>query len=86
MIPNVSKFAKYLNNDAFKASNKWLGLFIKRSNIVFRIMTGGRGDIDTTAVDGWKKRHPVLCDVYSPIDIFNINETGFPFRERNSKN
>ena len=50
------RFAKYLNNDIFKASNGWLDSFLKRNNIVFRTMTGETGDVDTATVNDRKKK------------------------------
>ena len=79
------KFARDLNNDTFKASNGWLDSFLKRNNIVFRTMTGERGDVDKTTVDDWKKKLPALCEGYRPEDIFNMDETGLFFRETTNK-
>ena len=62
------KFAKDLNNDTFKASNRWLDSLLKRSNIVFRTMTVERGDVDAITVDDWKKTLPALCEGYTPSE------------------
>ena len=69
------QFAKDLNNDTFKASNGWLDSLLKRNNIVFRTMTGERGDVDTTTNDDWKKNLPALCEGNRHEDIFNMDET-----------
>ena len=45
------KFSKNLNNDTF---NGWFDSLFKRNNIVFKTMTGERGDVDTTTVDDWR--------------------------------
>ena len=69
------KFAKYLNNDTFKASNGRLDSLLKRNNIVFRTLTGERGDVDTTTNDDWKKNLPALYEGYRHEDIFNMDKT-----------
>ena len=74
-------FAKELGITTFKGSNGWLGSFLKRHNIVFRTMSGERGDVDLTTVTDWKDRVPTIIDDYSPEDIFNMDETGLFYRD-----
>ena len=56
-------------------------VLIKRHNIVFGKMSGERGDVNQATVDEWKQRIPTVCEGYSPADIFNMDESGFFYRD-----
>ena len=74
------KFAEELKIDTFKASNGWLDGFMKRHNIVFKTMSGERGDVDIV-VEDWKSKLHELCQGYDPKDIFNMDKTGVFFKD-----
>ena len=74
-------FTKELDISDFKASNGWLDKFLKRNNIVSKMMSGERGDVSTDSVEDWKKRLPSFCEGYEPRNIFNMDESGIFFKE-----
>ena len=69
-------FAEEIRNSMFKSSNGWLESFLKRHIIVFKTISGERGDVDDSVCEDWKKKLPDICEGYEPKGIFIIDETG----------
>ncbi len=67
-------------DDQFKGSNGWLNRFKVRHSVVFRKISGESAKVNTTTIDEWKERLPILIDNYSENDIFNCDETGLFFK------
>lgn len=65
----------------FKASNGWLDKFIKRNDMVFRVLSGEGASIDSEVVDSWTEGLPAICANYNPENIFNTDETGLFFKQ-----
>ena len=78
------KFASELGVENLKTSNGWLDSFLKWNNIVFRVQSGERGEVDSD-VKNWKERIPFVCEGYAPSNIFNMDETGLFYRDKPSQ-
>lgn len=65
----------------FTASNGWLKKFLRRHEIVFRIISGEGAETDSTIVADWLTKLPEIHASYKPEDIFNIDETGLFYRQ-----
>lgn len=79
------QFANELNINSFKASNGWLQSFVTRHNLVFKKMSGERGDINNRTVEDYRRKIPDICEGYPDCDIFNMDETGLFFKDGKNK-
>lgn len=57
----------------FKASNGWHDKFIRRNDMVFRVLSGEGASVNSEIVDSWTKRPPSICANYNPENIFNAD-------------
>lgn len=82
MIQSKAKIiADAIGDREFAASNGLLQCFLARHNISLKAISGESNDIDSEAVDTWKKRLPELCAGFAERDIFNADETGLFFKQ-----
>ncbi|CAF4762350.1 unnamed protein product, partial [Rotaria sp. Silwood2] len=77
----AKKVAQELNDSSgFKASNGWLERFRVRYNVNFRVISGEGAAVDVHTIKDWKVRLPQIIEHYSPVDIYNCDETGLFFK------
>jgi len=70
-----------LKIEGFKASEGWLSNFKERHGIVFKSMQGEAAAVDLESVEKW--RQDILTQLlteYSPVNVFNVDETGLFWR------
>jgi hypothetical protein len=81
MQQQALKFAQYLNNKEFKASNGWLEKFKQRMNISYKKIVGEAGVIDRDTAAKWMNNIlPDLIKDYEEHDIFNADETSLFYK------
>lgn len=69
------KFASKLKNDSHMASNGSLESFRKRHNILFRLISGQRGNVNTDPVSHWNEKPKLSCNGYMDFKHFNIDKS-----------
>ena len=65
----------------FKASNGWLEKWKKRHNVKSYAICGESGNVDIDKAEEGKAFLASLCDGYTPANIFNMDETGYFYRD-----
>lgn len=74
------RFAQELHLEGFRASNGWLGCFLKRNNLQLSVI-GGERDLSRDVVEDFRSKLPLLCSGYEPRDIFTMNKSGLFYRD-----
>jgi len=72
--------AEAFQYDDFKASNGWLEKSKSRHNVKSYAISGESGNINVTVADEWKAALIILCEGFSPENIFNMDKKRFFFR------
>ena len=65
----------------WRASNGWLEKWKKRHNVKSYAICGESGNVDIDKAEEWKAFLASLCDGYTPANIFNMDETGYFYRD-----
>ena len=80
------RFAVFLQQPEFTASNGWLQKFCERYHISFKTIVGEAGLVDKSVTDNYLNEIlPNLIASYKPEDIFNADETALFYRAQPAK-
>ncbi len=80
------RFAVFLQQPEFTASNGWLQKFRERHHISFKTIVGEAGLVDKSVTDNYLNEIlPNLIASYKPEDIFNADETALFYRAQPAK-
>jgi hypothetical protein len=74
------EIARSLENE-FSASEGWLESFKSRHNISTRVISGESANDNVEIEKNWKANLASIMEGYEPENIFNMDETGYFFRE-----
>ena len=78
-------FARELNCNDFKATNKYISKFKKRNNILFSKFYGESDSVDEEVVENWNQKLKDINEKNSPEDVYNLDETALFHRLLPSK-
>jgi len=80
------RFAVFLQQPDFVASNGWLQKFRNRHHISYKTIVGEAGLVDKSVTDHYlTETLPNLIAAYKPEDIFNADETALFYRAQPAK-
>ncbi|OAF64155.1 hypothetical protein A3Q56_08144 [Intoshia linei] len=79
------KIGKRLKKPNFRPSNGWFSCFQKLHNIRSRVLSGEAGLVNTGEFEAFLYFFKSKEEKYSPMDIYNCNETGLFFKNSNSR-
>nr|KAG5707155.1 hypothetical protein BaRGS_017839 [Batillaria attramentaria] len=57
----------------------------ERNNLTFGKQCGESGGVDTNTMDKWIDRLPEICEGYAERDTFNVDETGYFYKDTTDK-
>jgi len=75
------EIARSLGENEFSASEGWLESFKSRHNISTRVISGESANVNVEIEENWKANLASIMEGYEPENIFNMDETGYFFRE-----
>ena len=58
-----------VSGEQFKASNRWLDRFKRRTGIKAKFISGESGDVREETVDSWRERLPEILQGWHPRNI-----------------